>query len=79
MLGVLGLGRIGTQMAAIGAAFGMDVVAWSQNLTPEAAAEAGARYVPRDEFFATADVLTVHLKLERAHPRSGRAPPSSRR
>jgi phosphoglycerate dehydrogenase-like enzyme len=41
----------------------MDVVAWSQNLTAVAAAEAGARYLPRDEFFATADVLTVHLKL----------------
>lgn len=63
VLGVLGLGRIGTRIARIGAAFGMDVVAWSQNLTPEAAAEAGARYLPREEFFATADVLTVHLKL----------------
>ena len=63
VLGVLGLGRIGARVARIGAAFGMDVVAWSANLTPEAAAEAGARYVSRDEFFATADVVTVHLKL----------------
>lgn len=63
VLGVLGLGRIGARVARIGAAFGMDVVAWSENLTAEAAAEAGARYAPRDEFFATADVLTVHLKL----------------
>ena len=63
VLGVLGLGRIGTQVARIGAAFGMDVVAWSTNLTPEAARAAGARYLPRDEFFATADVLTIHLKL----------------
>lgn len=63
VLGVLGLGRIGTRVARVGAAFGMDVVAWSQNLTPEAAAEAGARYLPREEFFATADVVTVHLKL----------------
>jgi len=63
VLGVLGLGRIGARVARIGAAFGMDVVAWSANLTPEAAAEAGARYLPRDEFFATADVVTVHLKL----------------
>ncbi|BBY27345.1 D-2-hydroxyacid dehydrogenase family protein [Mycolicibacterium sediminis] len=63
VLGVLGLGRIGSRMARIGAAFGMDVVAWSQNLTPDAAADAGVRYLPRDEFFATADVLTVHLKL----------------
>jgi phosphoglycerate dehydrogenase-like enzyme len=63
VLGVLGLGRIGARVARIGAAFGMDVVAWSQNLTPEAAAEAGARRVPRDEFFAGADIVTVHLKL----------------
>lgn len=63
VLGVLGLGRLGSQVARIGAAFGMDVVAWSQNLTPDAANEAGARYLERDEFFATADVLTIHLKL----------------
>jgi phosphoglycerate dehydrogenase-like enzyme len=63
VLGVLGLGRIGARVARIGAAFGMDVVAWSQNLTEAAAAKAGARYLPRDEFFATADVVTVHLKL----------------
>jgi phosphoglycerate dehydrogenase-like enzyme len=63
VLGVLGLGRIGSRVARVGAAFGMDVVAWSQNLTPEAADEAGARYLPRDEFFATADVVTIHLKL----------------
>ena len=63
VLAVLGLGRIGTRVARIGAAFGMDVVAWSQNLTPEDAAEAGVRYVPRDEFFAIADVVSVHLKL----------------
>lgn len=63
VLGVLGLGRIGARVARIGTAFGMDVVAWSTNMTPDAAAEAGARYLPRDEFFAAADVLTVHLKL----------------
>jgi phosphoglycerate dehydrogenase-like enzyme len=63
VLGVLGLGRIGARVARIGAAFGMDVVAWSQNLTEAAAPEAGARYLPRDEFFATSDVVTVHLKL----------------
>jgi phosphoglycerate dehydrogenase-like enzyme len=63
VLAVLGLGRIGTRVARIGAAFGMDVVAWSQNLTPEAAAEAGVRYLSRKEFFATADVVSVHLKL----------------
>jgi phosphoglycerate dehydrogenase-like enzyme len=63
VLGVLGLGRIGGRIARIGAAFGMDVVAWSTNLTADAAQEAGARYLPRDEFFATADVITIHLKL----------------
>ncbi|WP_448609390.1 D-2-hydroxyacid dehydrogenase family protein [Geodermatophilus sp. URMC 60] len=62
-LGVLGLGRLGTRVARIGQAFGMDVVAWSQNLTEERAAEAGVRRVDRDELFATADVLTVHLVL----------------
>jgi phosphoglycerate dehydrogenase-like enzyme len=41
----------------------MDVVAWSANLTADAAEEAGARYLPRDEFFATADVISIHLKL----------------
>ncbi|MGN9781736.1 D-2-hydroxyacid dehydrogenase family protein [Nonomuraea sp. ZG12] len=62
-LGVLGLGRLGTQVARIGQAFDMRVIAWSQNLTPERAAEAGATWVPKDELFAAGDVLTVHLKL----------------
>ncbi|WP_436535338.1 D-2-hydroxyacid dehydrogenase family protein [Actinoplanes sp. HUAS TT8] len=62
-LGVLGLGRLGTQVARIGQAFDMRVVAWSQNLTPERAAEAGATYVSKDELFAESDVLTIHLKL----------------
>ena len=62
-LGVLGLGRIGVRVARIGEAFGMKVIAWSQNLTPEAAAEAGATHVSREDLFATADVLSVHLKL----------------
>jgi phosphoglycerate dehydrogenase-like enzyme len=62
-LGVLGLGRLGAQVAGIGKAFGMDVVAWSQNLTDERAAEVGVTRVGKDELFATADVLTVHLVL----------------
>ena len=62
-LGVLGLGRIGTRVARIGEAFGMKVVAWSQNLTPEVAAEAGAAHISKHDLFATADVLSVHLKL----------------
>jgi phosphoglycerate dehydrogenase-like enzyme len=60
-LGVVGLGRLGTQVARIGQAFGMDVVAWSQNLTDERAVEHGVRRVEREELFATADVVTVHL------------------
>ncbi|SOD99464.1 D-2-hydroxyacid dehydrogenase family protein [Blastococcus haudaquaticus] len=60
-LGVIGLGRLGSQVARIGNAFGMDVVGWSQNLTAERAAEVGARRVEREELFATADVVTVHL------------------
>jgi phosphoglycerate dehydrogenase-like enzyme len=62
-LGVLGLGRLGERVARIGQAFDMDVVAWSQNLTGQRAAEVGVRLVDRDELFATADVLTVHLVL----------------
>jgi phosphoglycerate dehydrogenase-like enzyme len=63
VLGVLGLGRIGARVARIGVAFGMEVIAWSQNLTPESAAEAGATYVAKDELFRRSDVLTIHLKL----------------
>lgn len=63
VLGVLGLGHIGKRIARIGNAFGMDVIAWSQNLTEDSAAEAGARYVGKDELFSTSDVLTIHLKL----------------
>ncbi|MBU2663993.1 D-2-hydroxyacid dehydrogenase family protein [Actinoplanes bogorensis] len=62
-LGVMGLGKLGTQVARIGQAFDMRVIAWSENLTPERAAEAGAEYVSRDELFGRSDVLTVHLKL----------------
>ncbi len=62
-LAVLGLGDIGTKVAALGHAFGMNVIAWSQNLTLEQAGQAGARYVEKDELFSAADYLTVHLKL----------------
>ncbi len=63
VLGVLGLGRIGSRVARVGKAFGMDIIAWSANLTPEAAEQAGATYVPKDELFASADVLSIHLVL----------------
>jgi phosphoglycerate dehydrogenase-like enzyme len=63
VLGVLGLGRIGSRVAGVGTAFGMDVIAWSANLTPEAAEQSGATYVSKDELFSRADVLTIHLVL----------------
>src|SRR3954468_9933396 len=73
-LGVLGLGRLGERVARIGLAFGMDVVAWSQNLTDGRAAEVGARRVERDELLATADVVTVPLQLsDRTRGLVGRA------
>jgi len=64
-LGVLGLGNIGSAVARIGRAFGMSVVAWSENLTAERAAEGGATLVSKDELFRQADVLTIHLVLSR--------------
>ena len=67
-LGVVGLGRLGAKMAALGNAFGMEVIAWSQNLTDERAAEAGARRVSKDDLFRESDVITVHYKLgDRSH------------
>jgi D-3-phosphoglycerate dehydrogenase len=62
-LGILGLGKLGSRVAAIGHAFGMEIVAWSQNLTAERAEAAGARLVPKDELFAKSDVVTIHLVL----------------
>lgn len=63
VLGVLGLGNIGGEVARIARAFGMEVMAWSENLTPERAAAAGARLVSRRDLFQHADVLTIHLVL----------------
>jgi phosphoglycerate dehydrogenase-like enzyme len=63
ILGVVGLGNIGGQVARIGLAFGMKIIAWSQNLTPEIAEAAGAELVSRDELFRRADIVTIHLIL----------------
>jgi phosphoglycerate dehydrogenase-like enzyme len=63
VLGVLGLGRIGTRVALIARAFDMEVIAWSANLTPERAADAGAKLVSKAELFRSADFLTIHLVL----------------
>jgi phosphoglycerate dehydrogenase-like enzyme len=62
-LGVLGLGKLGAKVAAVGRAFGMEVIAWSQNLTAEKAAAAGATLVTKEDLFARADVVTIHVIL----------------
>ena len=62
-LGVLGLGNVGEQVAAIAHAFGMWVIAWSENLTTERAAEHGVTAVSREQLFADADVLSIHTVL----------------
>jgi phosphoglycerate dehydrogenase-like enzyme len=62
-LGVLGLGNIGGEVARIALAFGMEVIAWSENLTPEIAKSHGARWVSKEALFRQSDILTVHLVL----------------
>ena len=62
-LGIIGLGTIGSQVAKVGAAFGMEVIAWSQNLDAERASRAGAKRVEREELLARSDVATIHLVL----------------
>lgn len=62
-LGVLGLGKLGQRVAAIGKAFGMKAIAWSQNLTAEKAKEGGAEYVTKEELMRRADILSVHVVL----------------
>jgi phosphoglycerate dehydrogenase-like enzyme len=62
-LGIVGLGNIGGTLASYGKALGMNVIAWSQNLTEERALEVGVERVSKDELFSRSDVVTVHLKL----------------
>jgi phosphoglycerate dehydrogenase-like enzyme len=62
-LGLLGLGQIGARVARVGRAFGMDVVAWSQNLDDARAAEVGVRRVPKQELFETSAAVSLHLVL----------------
>lgn len=62
-LGLLGLGRVGQRVARYGQAFGMNVIAWSANLTPETAAEHGAMRVEKDELMRESDVLSIHVIL----------------
>ena len=62
-LGILGLGKLGQRSAAVGKAFGMKTIAWSQNLTEEKAKAAGADYVSKEDLFRNADFVTIHLVL----------------
>ena len=62
-LGILGLGKLGQRSAAVGKAFGMKTITWSQNLTEEKAKAAGADYVSKDDLFRNADFVTIHLVL----------------
>ncbi len=62
-LGIVGLGKLGSKVAGIGRALGMKTIAWSTNLTPEACENAGVTYATKEELFASADVITIHLVL----------------
>jgi phosphoglycerate dehydrogenase-like enzyme len=63
VLGVIGLGNLGSQVATVGKAFQMSVLAWSQNLTAERAAQVGATLVSKDELLSQSDIVTIHLVL----------------
>jgi D-3-phosphoglycerate dehydrogenase len=62
-LGVVGLGKLGGKVAKLAQAFGMNVIAWSPNLTPERCKEVGVGYASKEELFAAADIVTVHVVL----------------
>ena len=62
-LGLIGLGHIGSLVGRVGNAFDMNVIAWSQNLTAERAAECQATLVDKDTLFREADIVSVHLRL----------------
>jgi phosphoglycerate dehydrogenase-like enzyme len=64
-LGLLGLGNIGSAVARIGKAVGMNLIAWSKNLTAERAAASGVVLVSKEELFRQADILSIHLVLSR--------------
>jgi phosphoglycerate dehydrogenase-like enzyme len=78
-LGLLGLGNLGSRVAGFGLAFGMDVVARSENLTAERATGVGVKAVSKEELFATADFLSIHMRpapLLMSSPRSRCRPPT---
>src|SRR5690348_4738368 len=62
-LGILGLGKLGARTANIAKAFGMKVIAWSQNLTPERCREAGVAYASKEDLFRQSDFITIHVVL----------------
>src|SRR5471030_1258196 len=62
-LGVIGLGKLGAKVSGMAKAFGMNVIAWSPNLTPERCKEVGVTYASKEELFSTADVVTIHVVL----------------
>jgi phosphoglycerate dehydrogenase-like enzyme len=72
-LGVVGLGKLGAKVSALARAFGMNVIAWSPNLTAERCKEVGVSYASKEELFATADIVTIHVVLsERSRGLVGR-------
>ena len=62
-LGIIGLGKLGLRVAGVAKAFGMKVIAWSPNLTPEKCQEAGVGYATKEELFRQADFVTIHVQL----------------
>jgi D-3-phosphoglycerate dehydrogenase len=62
-LGVIGLGKLGSKVSRLAQAFGMSVIAWSPNLTPERCEEVGVTYATKEQLFATADIITIHMVL----------------
>src|SRR3979411_2839476 len=62
-LGVVGLGKLGAKVSGLAKAFGMNVIAWSPNLTPERCKEVGVGYTSKEELFSSADIITVHVVL----------------
>jgi len=62
-LGIIGLGNLGKRIAKVGQAFGMKILAWSQNLKPETCSEAGVEYATKADLFQNSDFITIHLQL----------------